>query len=137
MRDRRTGFTLIELLLVLVILTALAAIVVPKLTGSSKQAKITTATTTISNFETALDAFEIDCGRYPTTEEGLGALRNAPAGLEDEWKRSYLKRISNDPWGNAYIYKCPGQHNTDFYDLSSSGPDKQDGTEDDITNWDN
>ncbi len=83
-----------------------------------------------------LDAFEVDTGRYPTTEEGLRALIEAPAGVNG-WHGPYLKRntVQNDPWGRPYVYVCPGSHNTNGYDLHSFGPDGQDGTEDDIDNW--
>lgn len=128
------GFTLIELLLVLVILGVLAAVVVPKFTRRSEQARITAAGTDISNIETALDAFEVDNGRYPSTQEGLLALTQQPPGLTN-WK-GYLKRaVGNDPWGNAYVYRSPGQHNTEGYDLYSFGPNGQEGDADDVTNW--
>jgi general secretion pathway protein G len=129
------AFTLIELLLVLVILATLAALVVPKFTKRSEQAKITGARTDIANIETSLDAFEIDCGRYPSTEEGLRALLELPAALAG-WQGPYLKRgIPKDPWGNLYMYRCPGQHNTDGCDLYSFGPDGQEGGGNDIDNW--
>jgi general secretion pathway protein G len=132
---RSRGFTLIELLLVLVILAVLAAVVVPKFTKRSEQARKAAATTDIANFETALDAFEVDTGRYPTGEEGLRALMEAPSNAKD-WKGPYLKRlVTNDPWGNPYVYRCPGQHNVSSYDLYSFGPDGQEGGGDDIDNW--
>jgi general secretion pathway protein G len=143
MMDRRTreiyartrGFTLVELLLVLVILAVLAAVVVPKFTKRSEQARTTAATTDISNLGTALDAFEIDTGRYPTSDEGLRALIEAPANAKD-WKGPYLKRaVANDPWGNLYVYRAPGQNNASGYDLYSFGPDGQEGGGDDIDNW--
>lgn len=132
------GFTLIELLLVLVILAALAAIVVPKFARRSEQANVTSAKTQISSFETALDAFEVDLGRYPTTQEGLTALVKKPVSL-DKWEEPYLTRsaIPHDPWGHPYTYRQPGQHNSHGYDLSSNGPDGQAGSSDDITNWTN
>ena len=130
------GFTLIELLLVLVILATLAAIVVPKFTKRSEQARITAAHTDIANTEVAVDSFEIDTSRCPTTEEGLNALIEAPPALSSSWKGPYIKRgMPKDPWGNQYIYKCPGDHNTNGYDLSSYGPDGKDGGGDDIDNW--
>ena len=135
-RDRRPqakGFSLIELLLVLVILATLAAIVIPKFTNRSKEARNTAAQTDISNIETSLDAFEIDCGRYPTEQEGLNALVNQPDGVTG-WK-STLTKLPKDPWGNPYIYRQPGRHNTSTYDLSSSGPNLQEGDDDDICNW--
>ncbi|MBN1844253.1 MAG: type II secretion system major pseudopilin GspG [Sedimentisphaerales bacterium] len=131
------GFTLIELLLVLVILTALAAVVVPKFTKRSEQARITAAHTDISNLEVALDAFEIDVGRYPTMAEGLSALVGQPSNAL-EWKGPYIKKgIPLDPWGSPYIYKFPGQYNTYGYDLYSYGPNGQEGGDDDIVNWSN
>ncbi len=130
------GFTLIELLLVLVILAVLAVVVVPKFTGRSQQAKEAAAGTDISNVSMALDAFEIDCGRYPTTEEGLGALIQQPGDLTD-WKGPYLKKnhVPVDPWKTPYVYRFPGQHNQRGYDLYSYGPNQQDGGGDDIDNW--
>lgn len=132
---RTTGFTLIELLLVLVILATLAAIVAPKFTKRSEQARITAARTQISQFEVALDAFEIDVGRYPSTSEGLKALIEKPSDAEG-WQQPYLKRdVPRDPWGNDYVYKQPGQYNEDGYDLYSFGPDRKQGGGDDIVNW--
>jgi len=132
---RHRGFTLIELLLVLVILTVLASIVVPRFTKRSEQAKTTAAGTDVASIELALDAYEVDCGKYPTTEEGLRALLEQPASASG-WRGSYLKKgMPKDPWANPYVYRCPGQHNPDGYDLYSFGPDGQDGGGDDIDNW--
>jgi general secretion pathway protein G len=131
----RRGFTLIELLLVLAILAALAAMVVPKFTRRSEQAKDTAARVDIANLEIALDAFEVDCGRFPTAQEGLGALLNQPADTTN-WMGPYIKRgLPKDPWGNPYVYRYPGQHNTQGYDLYSFGPDGQEGGDDDVDNW--
>jgi general secretion pathway protein G len=129
------GFSLIELLLVLVILSVLAALVVPKFTGRSEQAKVTGAQTDIGRLEIALDAFEIDNGRFPTSDEGIRALLEQPGDTET-WRGPYVKRgLPLDPWGNEYIYEYPGRYNENGYDLYSLGPDEQDGTEDDIKNW--
>lgn len=129
------GFTLIELLLVMVILTVLAAVVVPKFTKRSEQARITAARADISNIEVALDAFEIDNGRYPTTTEGLKWLVDEPTNLSN-WKGPYIKRgVPKDPWGNEYVYRQPGRQNTRGFDLYSYGPDGSDGGDDDIDNW--
>ena len=134
-RGGREGFTLIELLLVLVILATLAAIVVPKFTKRSEQARVTAAHTDIANLEVALDSFEVDCGRYPTTEEGLRPLLEPPSDVQN-WKGPYLKKgLPKDQWGNPYVYRCPGQHNVNSYDLYSFGPDGQEGGADDIDNW--
>lgn len=135
-RQQRRGFTLIELLLVLVILAILAVAVVPKFTGRSQQAKITTAQADIANLEVTIDAFEIDCSRYPTTEEGIQALIQQPSSDLTEWRGPYLKRGQpKDPWRNPYVYECPGQHNDTGYDLYSYGPDGQEGGGDDVDNW--
>jgi general secretion pathway protein G len=133
---RRSGFTLIELLLVMVILVVLAAVVVPKFTNRSEQARQTAAKTDLSMLETALDAFEVDNGRYPTDADGgIEALVRAPSNMPG-WKNPYIKGggVPKDPWGNPYVYKAPGAHNTSGFDLSSMGPDGREGG-DDITNW--
>ena len=131
---RRSGFTLIELLLVLVILGVLAALVVPKFTNRSQQARETAAKADISNIETSLNAFEIDTGRFPSSEEGLNALLQQPASVTS-WRGPYLQRgMPKDPWGNAYLYKYPGQRNPSGFDLYSLGPDGREGS-DDIGNW--
>jgi general secretion pathway protein G len=134
---KNQGFTLIELLLVIVIIATLAAIVVPNLAGSSEKGKIGAAKGQIAGFELALDKFEAECGRYPTTAEGLNALQVAPAGLKG-WAGPYLKKdVPMDPWDHPYNYKSPGTHSTAAasYDLWSNGPDGQDGTDDDIQSW--
>lgn len=130
------AFTLIELLLVMVILSALAAVIVPRLAGRTEQAYITAAETDIRNLETALNTFEVDIGRYPMESEGLDALINQPLGVE-RWRGPYVTSKSGlvDPWGNPYIYRYPGRRNAYGYDLYSYGPDGREGTDDDITNW--
>jgi general secretion pathway protein G len=130
----RGGFTLIELLLVMVILVVLAAVVVPKFADRGKQARDTAARTDVKSLETAIDAFEIDNGRYPTSEEGLQALVSNPSGLPN-WRGPYVKSIPADPWGQPYSYVYPGSHNASSYDLASFGPDMHEGGIDDITNW--
>ena len=135
-RTPESGFTLIELLLVLVILATLAAIVTPKFARRGQQAKVTAAQTQISQLEVALDAFEIDVSRYPTTVEGLRALVEQPNTNAAGWQQPYMnKAIPKDPWGNDYMYRYPGQYNKDGYDLYSYGPDGRQGGGDDITNW--
>ncbi|HRY46833.1 MAG TPA: type II secretion system major pseudopilin GspG [Candidatus Paceibacterota bacterium] len=131
----RRGFTLIELLLVLVILGILAAIVVPKFSGRTEQARVTAAQAQIATFGTALDAFEVDTGSYPKGRNGLLDLVEQPRDTQN-WRGPYLKNeIPLDPWGNAYIYECPGKRNPSSYDLMSMGPDGREGGDDDITNY--
>ena len=130
---RAAGFTLIELLLVLVILAVLAAVVVPKFTGRSEQAKLAAAKTDVSMLDNALDLYEQDNGRYPSSDEGLAALVNR--GSATNWNGPYIKKgVPKDPWGNDYIYRAPGQHNSNGVDLFSMGPDGREGN-DDVTNW--
>ena len=134
-RARAAGFTLIELLLVLVILAVLAAVVVPKFTGRSEQAREAAAKADIASLELALDQFEVDAGRFPSSDEGLAALVRQPSNVRT-WNGPYIKRgPPNDPWNNPYVYRYPGQNNPKGYDLYSAGPDGSDGGDDDITNW--
>ena len=133
-KQRRRGFTLIELLLVLVILGVLAGIVVPRFGGQTKRARETAATTQLSSFKTALDAYEVDVGSYPKGKEGLKELVSAPRNAKN-WRGPYIETIPKDPWGNDYIYECPGKHNPNSFDLMSMGEDGRVGGEDDIVNW--
>ena len=134
--NRRQGFTLIELLLVVVIIGILAAIVVPKFAGRTVDAQIAAAKAQVENFGNALDAYEIDNGRYPTTQQGLDALIVPPASPPEprNWKGPYLKarEVPLDPWGTPYLYLFPGELNPAGYDLLSVGPDGDLGNGDDI-----
>ena len=134
--DKSNGFTLMELLIVLVILGLLAALVGPSLYQRIKPAKQSAARAQIENFSTALDTFFIDVGRYPTTDEGLKALRVRPPGI-DSWLGPYLKKeIPDDPWNNDYLYQAPGTNGG--YDIISYGADGVEGGEEensDITSW--
>ncbi|MBI4323999.1 MAG: type II secretion system major pseudopilin GspG [Chloroflexi bacterium] len=132
----RSAFTLVELLLVLVILGTLAAIVVPKFSGRTEQARVTATQAQIANFGVALDSFEVDNGYYPKGKNGLQDLVVQPRDTTTSWRGPYVKgEIPKDPWGNDYIYECPGKHNEKAYDLMSAGPDGRVGGDDDITNW--
>ena len=132
LQSRRSAFTLVELLLVLVILGILAAIVIPKFSGRTEQAREQQAVTQISTFKTALDAFEIDTGNYP---KGLIDLIQSPRDAQN-WRGPYMKSdIPMDPWGHPYTYECPGKHNPSSYDIMSMGPDGRSGNEDDVCNW--
>lgn len=138
MREKRRekGFTLIELLVVIIILGLLSALVAPKFFGKVDKAKQKTAKTQIELFGSALDEFRLDVGRYPTTEEGLNALREKPGNVNN-WEGPYLpKAIPLDPWGFPYQYKSPGEHGA--YDLFSYGADGAiggEGNDKDIVNW--
>ena len=133
----RGGFTLIELMLVVVIISALAAMVVPRLAGRTEEARRSIAAADIKgNLSLALKLFEVDNGRYPTTEQGLGALLQKPASppVPKNWKGPYLEQEPLDPWGKPYVYRQPGTHPPRDYDLSSLGPDGVE-SDDDIKNW--
>jgi general secretion pathway protein G len=138
-RRGSAGFTLLELMLVVTIIGLLAAIVTPALISRSREAKEQTAKAQIANFETALDLYKMDNDNYPSTEQGLQALRQQPSGdpAANNWKGPYLKKaVPADPWGGEYVYQSPGKVNTDEYDITSAGPDAKAGTEDDVTNYD-
>lgn len=130
------GFTLIELLIVMIILGMLAALVAPRMFGKVGSSRQKAAKAQITLFETALDTYRLDVGKYPTSEQGLEALRQKPSD-ERKWDGPYLpKQIPNDPWGNPYHYRSPGEHGE--YDLISYGADGHPGGEDedaDIVNW--
>ena len=115
----------------------LAAIVVPKFTGRTEQARKTAAEAQISNFGVALDSYELDQGYYPKGKSGLMDLIQQPRDAVN-WKGPYMKsesELPKDPWGNEYIYECPGKHNEKSYDIMSMGPDGRVGGDDDICNW--
>lgn len=143
-KNMQRAFTLLEIMLVIVIIIALAAVVVPNLSGQQDKAKIWTTKIQIKGIEDALDLFKADVGRYPTTEEGLQVL-NSSEQMQDEdlvkkWHGPYIGKGTKeftlkDSWEKEFHYTCPGEHNTKSYDLYSTGPDTQEGTEDDIFNW--
>jgi general secretion pathway protein G len=136
------GFTLIELMVVLVILGVLAGLIVPRIMGRPEEARRMKAKIQIQSLETALQLYKLDNGNYPTTEQGLPSLVEAPAAgeLAKSWREGgYLEKgkVPKDPWGNDYIYLSPGTR-SDF-DLISYGPDGVaggDGKNEDINNWD-
>lgn len=131
------GFTLMELLVVLVIVGLLAAFVGPTLYQRISPAKQTAARSQMESFMTALDNYLIDVGRYPTSQQGLSALRSDPGVLE--WYGPYLRKsIPDDPWGNAYIYKSPGRNGG--FEILSYGEDGLEGGSGDsadIESWTN
>ena len=139
MKDRKRkehGFTLIELLIVMVILGLLAALVGPRMFGKVGKSKQKAAKVQISLFETSLDTYRLDVGKYPTTDHGLKALRVKPEDLE-KWDGPYLpKNVPADPWGKEYVYISPGEHGD--FDIVSMGADGNPGGEGedmDIVSW--
>ena len=137
MKSMNKGFTLLELLVVLVILGLLASLVGPQVIKQIGGSKTKTAALQIEQFSTALDLFHLEVGRYPKTGEGLEALLEKPSGARF-WNGPYLKKkvIRQDPWGNDYIYRSPGENGP--YDLSSWGADNNQGGEGenaDVVSW--
>jgi general secretion pathway protein G len=130
------GFTLVELLVVMVIIGLLAALVVPRFVRQEEKAKAQAAKAQVELLGTALDTFRLDVGRYPTSQEGLDALRRRPPGVE-RWDGPYVnKEVPADPWGRSYVYQSPGQHGS--YDLFSYGADGVAGGEGDnrdVASW--
>ena len=138
---RRAGFTLIELLVTIAIIATLAAIVAPSLFSNVGDARRSTARSQIQILTLALDAYRLDNDGYPTTEQGLEALRTLPTvgNTAPNWKGPYLRQlIPLDPWGRAYVYAAPGTINPTSYDLYSLGKDGTPGGEGenaDVTSW--
>ena len=133
---RQAGFTLLELLVVIVIIGLLAGLVAPRYFDQVGKSNAKIAKAQIDSLEKALDQYRLDVGVYPTTEQGLQALNAKPQNL-DRWAGTYLKKaVPNEPWGNSYVYKAPGEHGD--YDLQSYGSDGQPGGTGeaaDVTSW--
>jgi general secretion pathway protein G len=135
------GFTLIELMVVIVILGILAGLIVPRIMGRPEEARRMKARVQVESMETALKLYKLDNGNYPTTEQGLQALVEAPAvgQLARAWREGgYLEKgkVPQDPWGNDYVYLSPGMHGD--YDLTSYGADGEpggEGKDEDINSW--
>jgi general secretion pathway protein G len=126
MPRRGSGFTLLELLVVIVIIGLLAAYVGPKYFSQLGKSEVTITKAQIEAFEKSLDTYRLDVGRYPTTEEGLGALLSAPASATAKWNGPYLKKgVPQDPWGHPYLYRSPGSKGE--YEIVSTGKDGQPG----------
>ncbi len=130
------GFTLLELLVVLVIIGLLAGYVAPRFFQQIGKSEVKVARAQIDGLQKALDQYRVDTGHYPSTEQGLAAIRTQPAN-EAQWQGPYLsKNVPKDPWGREYLYRSPGEHGD--YDLSTLGKDGRPGgtgDDQDVTNW--
>jgi general secretion pathway protein G len=136
----RRGFTLIEILVVIVVIAILATLVAPNVFQHVGAAKNATAKSQIEMLSAALDAYRLDNGRYPTTEQGLNALWERPTlDPPPNWRSPYTRKpIPPDPWGHPYAYVAPGQVNPQGFDLVSYGADGKPGGEGedaDIVSW--
>ena len=132
-RRGQAGFTLVEMLVVLAIIGLIVGLVGPRVLGYLGDSKIKAARIQIDSLSSALDLYYLDNGRYPSTNESVGALVQKPSSAS-AWNGPYLKggALPKDPWGNAYLYRSPGQHGQ--YDLYSLGPDGREG-QNNIVNW--
>lgn len=140
-RRQQMGFTLVELVVVMIIIAILAGALTLHIGNRIDHAKRTRALQDIATLKNALELYRADNGNYPTTQQGLEALYSKPSSppVPTNWERYLDKPITKDPWGNEYVYRCPGQNNPDGYDLISYGKDGRPGGQDndaDITNLD-
>jgi general secretion pathway protein G len=138
LRKNSSAFTLVEIMVVVVIIGILAATIIPKFMTTTYDAKVGAAKAQVSELEAQLERFNVNLDRYPTTEEGLKVLVEAPTTDASKWRGPYIKMLRNDPWGNPYQYKNPGTHHPTSFDLWSRGKDGADGGEGenaDIGNW--
>ena len=137
-RAARRGFTLLEIMIALAILGLLVGLAVTNLDTIFGGAQSKTAHLFVNEaIKLPLTSYRIQMGDYPSTAEGLQALISAPANRADSWRGPYLSdaKLPADPWGEAYVYRYPGTKNKNSYDVFSKGPDKTEGTKDDIGNW--
>ena len=132
----KRGFTLMEMIIVLTIIALLMGLVIMNLGGIGDVAKIKKTQADILAFKEALSTYQLQTGTLPTTDQGLKALWAKPTTdpIPDQWHRIMDEEVL-DPWNHSYKYQNPGKHNTDGYDVYSTGPDGQDGSDDNIGNW--
>jgi general secretion pathway protein G len=137
MVQAKRGFTLIELLVVLVILGLLASLVGPRVMKHVGESKTKTAVLQIEELSSALDLYKLETGTYPTSDQGLMALVEKPSGT-DQWNGPYLRKktIRNDPWGQPYQYRYPGDHGDfDIYSLGADNAEGGEGENRDVLGW--
>ena len=138
LQKRSAGFTLLEIMVVVIIIGVLAATIIPQFMGTTHDAKVSAAKADVSQLENALERFNLHMDRYPTMDEGLKVLTEAPAGEDKKWRGPYIKLLRADPWGSPYQYRSPGIHHATSFDIWSQGADKADGGDGegvDIGNW--
>lgn len=133
---KEKGFTLLEIMVVIVILGVLASMIVPNLLGNKDKADRQKVVSDVVALENALDMYKLDNGSYPSSDQGLQALVSEPSGSPEPRnyrEDGYIKRLPEDPWGNEYLLNNPGEHGK--IDILSVGFDGEEGTDDDIGNW--
>lgn len=139
-QERARGFTLLEVLVVIVVIAVLASLVAPNLFRNVDDARVAAAKAQIESLITALDTYRLDNGRYPSTAQGLAALRERPTvDPPANWREPYLRKaVPDDPWGRPYVYVSPGRENPGSFDLLSYGADGRpggSGADADIVSW--
>ena len=133
MKKKEMGFSLIELLIVMVIMGLLAALVGPRMFGKVGKSKQNAARSQMALLETALDTYRLDVGKYPSTEQGLKALRTKPSD-EEKWDGPYLsKSVPKDPWGHPYIYRRMDNGEVEMISLGANGTEGGEGEDKDIS----
>jgi general secretion pathway protein G len=126
------AFTIIEIMVVVIILSILAATIIPQFMGTTQDAKISAAKSQVAELESAVERFYVQMDRYPAPEEGLKVLVDPPANDEDKkWRGPYIKQLRDDPWGHPYQYSNPGTHHPTSFDIWSVGGDSKS----EIGNW--
>jgi general secretion pathway protein G len=132
-RNSLSAFTLIEIMVVVIILGILAAAIIPQFMGTTQDAKISAAKSQVAELESAVERFYVHMDRYPTADEGLKVLVDAPSNEDDskKWRGPYIKQLRDDPWGHPYQYAYPGTHHPSSFDIWSGGL----GDGKDIGNW--
>ncbi len=137
LRRSSKGFSLLEILIVIAIIGMLAGAVIMNADKIFAGAQKDTVKTFIEGLKPVMMKYRMDMGNFPSTELGLNALKSAPADAGKNWQGPYVDNTKDlvDPWKKPYNYVFPGKNNPDGYDVSSSGPDGQPGTGDDIGNW--
>jgi general secretion pathway protein G len=136
LRASRHGFTLMEMLIVLTIIALLTSMVIFKISDMAASSRPQKAKADILTFKEMLASYELENGSLPTTEQGVKVLWEKPTvePVPPRWRKQ-LDEETLDPWGHPYVYRNPGKHNPDGYDIFSMGEDGQPDTEDDIGNW--
>lgn len=124
---QQKGFSMLEVMVVIAIIGIMMGVMVPVFMGNDDKARVSAAQQDIMSISQALDLYKLDNRRYPSTDQGLDALVNAPDGAENWATNGYIKKLKDDPWGNDYQYVSPGSNGP--YDLYSLGADNAEGGE--------
>jgi len=130
LRNTRAGFTLVEIMVVVIVISILAATIIPKFMGTTHDAKVATAKSNIAELDSVLERYNVQMDTYPSTEEGLKVLVEKPANDDGKWRGPYITLLRPDPWGHPYQYRYPGTHHASGPDLWAKDPE---GAE--IGNW--